>query len=354
MAKKKVKKLIKRRPAGTIVNIKIDNSRRTQARKPTDIKPKGHINLPITYYSQFQPARSVITDQRPNMGFNSTDMYQKQFQNYFDDKLSSLEKKILEESEKKNTAPPKPAEQPGAYNRVSDYDDNLLMETRKAKLNPPPNNTNIISNSNLEDIKEATEQRQFTNVGWNTPKPKPQQPVGAITPVGFGSVIDELNQRFTTITEAEPVSQTQSTVIAQELTPKTFVRGLTRKQRKEVKKESNDADVEENIDDARNTYLKLTKRFGIEPKEYERASDYSRESGKLADSFYKGKLFNAIKENKDPLTKTINSTKRQRKAIESRINVDNMNINRQAKEITKTFKDMNRTTGSNYNLRKRN
>lgn len=170
--KKKTKKLIKlkKRVPATTINIKIDNSRRTQARKPAENKPKGHVNLPITYFSQFQPARTVITDQRPNQGFNTTDMYQSQFKNYFDGKLDDMEKRILEQSEKKNTAPPKPEmAKPGAYNRVSDYDDNLIMENRKPKA-PPPNRTNIVSNSNLEDnpfIKAGWKPSTFTTDDFN-------------------------------------------------------------------------------------------------------------------------------------------------------------------------------------------
>lgn len=205
--KKKTKKLIKlkrRIPASTNINIKIDNSRRTQARKPTENKPKGHINLPITYFSQFQPARTVITDQRPNQGFNTTDMYQSQFKNYFDGKLDDMEKRILEQSEKKNTSPPKPEQKPGAYSRVSDYDDNLIMENRKPKA-PPPNKTNIVSNSNLEDnpfIKAGWKPSTFTtddfdvdyrttNITTYRPKPQPtifnappiNQPQTAIMPI---------------------------------------------------------------------------------------------------------------------------------------------------------------------------
>lgn len=186
--KKKTKKLIKlkkRVPASTNINIKIDNSRRTQARKPAENKPKGHVNLPITYFSQFQPARTVITDQRPNQGFNTTDMYQSQFKNYFDGKLDDMEKRILEQSEKKNTAPPKPEmAKPGAYSRVSDYDDNLIMENRKPKA-PPPNRTNIVSNSNLED-------NPFIKADW---KPSP------FTTDDFG-----VDYKTTTITQVKPKS----------------------------------------------------------------------------------------------------------------------------------------------------
>lgn len=194
--KRKTKKLIKlkRVPASTNINIKIDNSRRTQARKQTENKPKGHVNLPITYFSQFQPARTVITEQRPNQGFNTTDMYQSQFKNYFDGKLDDIEKRLLEQSEKKNTAPPRPEEKPGAYSRVSDYDDNLIMENRKPKA-PPPNKTNIVSNSNLEDnpfIKAGWKPSTFTtddfNVDYRTTtitqfKPKPQPTIFNAPPI---------------------------------------------------------------------------------------------------------------------------------------------------------------------------
>lgn len=195
--KRKTKKLIKlkkRVPASTNINIKIDNSRRTQARKQTENKPKGHVNLPITYFSQFQPARTVITEQRPNQGFNTTDMYQSQFKNYFDGKLDDIEKRLLEQSEKKNTAPPRPEEKPGAYSRVSDYDDNLIMENRKPKA-PPPNKSNIVSNSNLEDnpfIKAGWKPSTFTtddfNVDYRTTtitqfKPKPQPTIFNAPPI---------------------------------------------------------------------------------------------------------------------------------------------------------------------------
>lgn len=215
--KKKTKKLIKlkKRVPATTINIKIDNSRRTQARKPAENKPKGHVNLPITYFSQFQPARTVITDQRPNQGFNTTDMYQSQFKNYFDGKLDDIEKRILEQSEKKNTAPPRPEEKPGAYSRVSDYDDNLIMENRKPKA-PPPNRTNIVSNSNLED-------NPFIISGWK-PNPKPATTITEADPIdAFNSAIftvepfDEIEFRKQTITDNKNEENEMNEMLKEEL-----------------------------------------------------------------------------------------------------------------------------------------
>lgn len=312
--KRKTKKIKKRVPASTSINIRIDNSRRTQSRKPVENKTKSHMNLPITYFSQFQPARTVITDQRPNQGFNSANMYQEQFKNYFDGKLNDMEKKLLEQSEKKNTAPPRPEEKPGAYNRVSDFNDNLIMENRKPKA-PPPNRTNIISNSNLEDL----------------------EPIGTIRPVGFANVVDELKVKFSNITEAEPANQTQTTTIAEalQLTPKTLIKGMSRLERDEAEKIKRDIDKEENIEDAKRTYMKLTTKLGVEPKEYTRASDYSRQSGMLADRFRKTKVFKALKDNKDPTTSYINR------------------MNRDIAKADKMIEDSNKNVAIKYNLRNR-
>lgn len=329
--KKKTKKLIKlkKRVPATTINIKIDNSRRTQARKPAENKPKGHVNLPITYFSQFQPARTVITEQRPNQGFNTTDMYQSQFKNYFDGKLNDMEKRILEQSEKKNTAPPKPEmAKPGAYSRVSDYDDNLIMENRKPKA-PPPNRTNIISNSNLEDL----------------------EPVGTIRPVGFANVVDELKFKFSNITEAEPANQPQTTTIAeaQQLTPKSLIKSMSRVERNEAQKIKQDIDKEESIEDAKNTYMKLTKQLGIEPKTYSRASDYSRQSGILADKIYQKKVLGILKSHKDPDVAYINKMNRNIANVDKMVEGSNKtirNLRSQTIQESKTIPQSKR-----YNLR---
>lgn len=137
--KKKTKKLqnksrVKNKASNkTNIKITIDNSRKTQARKTADNKPKGHLNIPINYFPQFTPARQVITDMPPNQGFNTVNLeklnneYQTQFKNYFDGRLSEFEKKLLEESEKKNTAPPRP-EMTGAFHNYTDYNGETFYE----------------------------------------------------------------------------------------------------------------------------------------------------------------------------------------------------------------------------------
>ena len=173
---KKIKKLKKRPSGGTNIKITIDNSRKTQARKSSENKPKGHVNIPINYFPQFTPARPVITDISPNQGFNTVNLekinneYQTQFKNYFEGKLSEFEKKMLEESEKKNTAPPRPEmAKPGASHQYTDYDG--------------------------ETVYQEPIQKQPTNI--------------------HGKMIDELKTRLKGITNATPIGKPQNANIAE-------------------------------------------------------------------------------------------------------------------------------------------
>ena len=111
-------------------------------------------------------------------------MYQAQFKNYFDDKLSDLEKKILEQSvlseKKKNTAPEQ--QQPGAYHRLSDSEGNTVKEqqiNKRPVVNPF---SNVINE--LNDMFAGLNQQQSTNI---TGQP-PQNPHNSITRVESSGV----------------------------------------------------------------------------------------------------------------------------------------------------------------------
>lgn len=182
----------------TKINIKIDNSKRTQARKSsTEQKlPKGHINLPITYYQQYQPARTVITEQIPSNS-NLTDLYATQFKNYFDGKLSGIEKTILEQSEKKNTAPPKPSppdKHPGAYDTISDYDDNLIYQsrirTKQDRIRPSLITELSSSDYNVPSSTIITEQK-FLGFPRNAQMPIPYDEKHELDDPMIAEVLDE-------------------------------------------------------------------------------------------------------------------------------------------------------------------
>jgi len=317
--KKKTKKLqnkskVKNKASNkTNIKITIDNSRKTQARKPADNKPKGHVNIPVNYFPQFTPARPVITDISPNQGFNTVNFekvnneYQTQFKNYFDGKLDDMEKRLLEQSEKKNTAPPRPEmAKPGASHQYTDYDgETVYQEPIRKQPAPQPPQTPQPTNIHGKMIDEL--KSRLKGITSATPIGKPQN---------------------ANIAEAEPLNTIQSTNIteAQHLTPKTLIKSMSRIERNEAEKIKKDIDKEETLEDARNTYLKLTTKLGIEPKIYSRASDYSRASSSLADKFHKSKLFQALKSHKDPDTSYINKMNRNIAKTDKEVEVSGKNI----------------------------
>jgi len=114
--KKKSQKMKTRKTRqSTSINITIDNRKSAAPRKAREATSKdsklkpGTQNVPlVNYFPQFQPARSVITEQKPNNGFSSADFervtsqYQTQFKEYLDGKLDGYENKILEDSLKED------------------------------------------------------------------------------------------------------------------------------------------------------------------------------------------------------------------------------------------------------------
>jgi len=112
MVEKKLKRNLRKKQKtrqtrqSTSINITIDNRKSTAPRKAKEaskLKP-GTQNVPlVNYFPQFQPARSVITEQKPNNGFSSADFervtsqYQTQFKEYLDGKLDDQENRMLEE-----------------------------------------------------------------------------------------------------------------------------------------------------------------------------------------------------------------------------------------------------------------
>lgn len=123
------------------INIYIDNSRKTSARKPIIKDPKMQ---PFVNFPTFQPARQVITEVRP-INYNSPDLkktmdeYQKQFKTYLETSDKALKEMVekYDDTLKKNTAPkqtaPEPEQKAGASEVFSDYQGNVIYEEPRSK-----------------------------------------------------------------------------------------------------------------------------------------------------------------------------------------------------------------------------
>lgn len=246
--KPKTKIKILRKPKkvreGINVNIKIDNSRKTTARRQQqtarDPKMQPFVNFP-----QHQPARQIITEVKPN-NYNSPDLnktmdeYQKQFKTYMETNDQNLKDMILkfDDTLKKNTAPPRQQPQPetppqprkGAYNRYEDYDGNLFLEESAKKTNNSPVKRYSVDDNNL-------------NVGytrWNN-----TNAIKAIT-----IMEDSPNEyKNNEILNAEPINTAN------------LIRAAPREERQIAKKEIREVDLEENKKEAYKRYKSIWEKL---------------------------------------------------------------------------------------------
>ncbi len=331
--KKKTKKLqnkskVKNKASNkTNIKITIDNSRKTQARKPADNKPKGHVNIPVNYFPQFTPARPVITDISPNQGFNTVNFekvnneYQTQFKNYFDGKLDDMEKRLLEQSEKKNTAPPRPEMgKPGASHQYTDYDGETVYQ---------------------EPIQKQT-----------VPQP-PQTP----QPTNIhGKMIDELKSRLKGITSATPIGKPQNANIAN-AKPLNSIQSTNITELNSVVPL---ADVEEFDDDKAIEYgreakqkkdakqLEELKQQALQLQKYNKDNNpYYKGGEKSLDKFSIGQLETYIKNNTHPLDFYIEKQKQYNEKQNKDINYYRNEYFNLYKQYYKT--DIDKTNRDNIN-----